>query len=134
MYMPEDTWNIVKEFMLDWKKTHLQKLKKCLDIKFIERDYGQHPIKKGIWKYRPMQGIRCQYPKKCISWHYDRKTKLITSYWRIPWQHDYEIRLETPDQEELAELIDAHGGDEWGTGPPYITLSHSSMPMMLRLC
>ena len=121
--MPEDTWNIVKEFMLDWRETHKRKLKECLDIKFIKTydELIKHVVKKGFWRYRSTQGIRCQYPKKCISWNYDRKTKCIISYWRIPWKHDYEIRVETPDQEELDEIIKNHDGYEWGTDSPYIT-------------
>ena len=85
--MPEDTWNIVKEFMLDWRETHKRKLIECLDIKFIKTydELIKDVVKKSFWRYRSTQGIRCQYPKKCISWNYDKKTKCITSYWRIPW-------------------------------------------------
>ena len=121
--MPEDTWNIVKEFMLDWKKSHQLKLKKCLDIKFIK--YGDvHPVKKGFWKYRPTQGIICQYPKKCINWEWDNKSKCVKSYWRIPWKHDYETRVESPDEYDMAVFIDNNGGDEWGVGDPDAPISN----------
>ena len=117
-FIPTDVWNIVKEFILDWKKSHQLKLKKCLNIKFIKPydELIKQPVKKGFWRYRSTQGISCQYPKKCINWYYDRKTKYIISYWRIPWRHAYEIRIESPEQEEIEEIINNNDGREWGIG------------------
>lgn len=106
VFIPDDVWNIVKEFMLDWKKSHKLKLNNCLEMKCIKSK------KYKFWKHRSIQGIVCQYPKRCISRHYDRKTYYLKSYWRIPWRHALELRIETLTIQELVDVAAAEA--VWG--------------------
>jgi len=114
LYIPLLAWDIIKEYMLDWKKTHQKLLNLCLNVKFLT-DPEKLSVKNNFWKSRPAQGIRSVYPKKCVSWNYDRKTKCIQSFWRIPWQNKLEYRTELPEKKEIEEIINNHDGREWGT-------------------
>jgi hypothetical protein len=53
MYLMEDVWVIVKEFMLDWKNGWNKKMKVVLE-----------------------EGIKCHYPQRLVGERYDIKTKL----------------------------------------------------------
>ena len=114
LYIPLLAWEIIKEYMLDWKKMHQKLLNQCLNVKFL-KDSEKISVKNNFWKSRPSQGIRAVYTKKCVSWNYDRKTKCIQSFWRIPWQNKLEYRTELPEKKEIEEIINNHDGQEWGT-------------------
>ena len=114
LFIPYGVWSIIKEYMLDWKKTHQKMLYQCLNIRFLT-DIEKISIKNNFWKSRPSQGIRAVYPKKCVSWNFNRKTGCIESFWRIPWQNKLEYRTEYPEKKEIEEIINNHDGQEWGT-------------------
>ena len=90
-YIPEDVWSIIKEFMLDWKKSWHKKISLsfryyCLRDK-DKKQYGK------FWRHRTFVGIHSLYPKKLVGENYCLKTKLYHTYFRIPWQHKSEHRV-----------------------------------------
>lgn len=113
-FIPDDIWRIIKKYMLDWKKTHQKMLNQCLNIRFLT-DAEKISVKNNFWKSRPSQGIMTVYPKKCVSWNFNRKTGCIESFWRIPWQNKLEYRTESPEKKEIEEIINNNDGQQWGT-------------------
>jgi hypothetical protein len=56
MELPDEIWNLIKEFALDWKKTHMKKLDDVFGMMFIcSEEWGEiyerwtHPPP-NIWK------------------------------------------------------------------------------------
>lgn len=56
LYIPLLAWDIIKEYMLDWKKTHQKLLNLCLNVKFLT-DPEKLSVKNNFWKSRPAQGV-----------------------------------------------------------------------------
>ena len=114
-YLPNDIWNIIKIYMLDWKKTwkkkHQKLFNQCLNIRFLTNE-ERISVNNNFWKFRPSQGIKTLYPKKLISRKYNKKTGFIQSYWRIPWQNKLEYRTEFPEKNDIDYLINNHNGEQ----------------------
>ena len=91
MYLPEDVWGVVKEFMFDWKEIWHKKLILSLDMRCLLR--GDKKEKGEIWLGRTFVGVRALYPKKLVAENYCLKTKLYHTYFRIPWRHKSEHRV-----------------------------------------
>ena len=101
MYLPDDVWFVVKEFMLDWKKSWHKKISLSFNIHCLrdkdKKQYGK------FWRYRTFVGIRSLYPKKLVAENYCLKTKLYHSYFRIPWQHKSEHRISNGYERHLID-------------------------------
>ena len=74
MYLPEDVWGVVKDFMFDWKEIWHKKLMPTLDMRCLLR--GDKKEKGEIWRGRTFVGVRALYPKKLVAENYCLKSKL----------------------------------------------------------
>ena len=70
VYLLDDVWGIVKEFMLDWKRGWHRKMKLILD------------------------DVRCNYPRILVEERYSMKTSLYYTTFSVPnYQHSLELRV-----------------------------------------
>lgn len=91
VFLPDDVWGVVKEFMIDWKFIWHKKLQESLKPRFIMN--GEKKEKGEYWRCRSEVGIRSAYPKKLVREYFDMQKKIYYCYFRIPWQHKLELRV-----------------------------------------
>ena len=91
VFLPDDVWGVIKEFMIDWKFIWHKKLQESLKSRFIMN--GEKKQKSHYWQWRSEVGIRAAYPKKLVREYFDIQNKIYYSYFRIPWKHKLEMRI-----------------------------------------
>ena len=109
-YIPEDVWTIIKEFMLDWKKSWHKKLKLSLDCRWLNISNGDSYEKGEIWANRTKVGVTAQYPVKILWENYNLQNKLYYTYFRVPWRRKSEMRTSYNYCETVWTSDDFEGG------------------------
>ena len=90
MYLPEDVWGIVKEFMLDWRESWHRRLK----TNFEAREIKEYKCAKGsIWKNNQEVGIKSQLPIQLINERYVINTGFYRCTFRVPYNYKTEVRI-----------------------------------------
>ena len=90
IFLPEDIWNIIKDFLPTWKNNHSRKLNKTLEARYFNTCMER---KTKFWEAGRLLGIKALYPEELLTEEYKLSLKAYVTTFKLSWNDKVEKRI-----------------------------------------